>query len=120
MTTNLIEAAKRGTKQVSAMFPDVKPRIAPMPDISREEMWEYICQLETRLAPKVVYPKVEACVKVLVEDQSLAILPINVLAEIVRVVFAQAGVQCKCSTASVRWYISQNQRNWAIIQRRKM
>lgn len=87
-----------------------------------ESLWaeNQALQLELRKLKKLkrgVKPKVENAVKLLVEDQRLAQIPIPMLAELIREVFKSQGIPSKCSESSVRWYLSQFSLEWDIVRR---
>lgn len=87
-----------------------------------ESLWEEVLALQKELAQlkklkRGVKPKVEDAVKLLVENQELAQIPIPMIAELIREVFKSYGIPSKCSESSVRWYLSQFSLEWDIVRR---
>ncbi len=95
----------------------------PPTDATVESLWNEVMELRKELrilkrTKRGVKPKVETAVKLLVEDERLAQLPIPMIAELVREVFKSYGIKCNTSESAVRWYLSQNSLEWDIIRRK--
>jgi hypothetical protein len=112
---NLSEQVNEAIKSLKGMFKDSEPAPPIPPDMTIEKLW--ILYLDATKKKKV-QPGVEEAVKLLLEDDRLAEIPIPMIAEIIREVFGAYGLKCKCSESSVRWYQSQRNLEWAIIRRR--
>lgn len=101
---------------------DKAPPTGPPEDATIQSLWEENQALQKELAQlkklkRGVKPKVGDAVKLLVENQDLAQIPIPMIAELIREVFKSYGIPCKCSESSVRWYLSQFSLEWDIVRR---
>lgn len=65
--------------------------------------------------PKVT---VEAAVRMILEDKETPNLNAALIADIIRTVFKRYGHDCKTSTGSVRWYITEKTQEWDIVPRK--
>lgn len=114
---NLSEQVNRAIVVVKGMFKDNDPA-PPIPEgMTLEQLWVMYQDLLNKKKKKQL-PGVEEAVKLLLEDDALAEIPIPMVAEIIREVFSAYGLKCKCSESSVRWYQSQRNLEWAIVRRR--
>lgn len=82
-------------------------------DATYEELWDRILILERK---KVKKPKVEAVVRLLLEDPELIHISLRDLAKIIQEVYAKYGLTCRTSEKSLSWYCSQRS-NWDIQRR---
>jgi hypothetical protein len=94
----------------------------PPAEATVESLWAEVLALQSELAQlkklkRGVKPKVEDAVKLMVENQALAQIPIPMIAELIREVFKSYGIPSKCSESSVRWYLSQFSLEWDIVRR---
>jgi len=94
----------------------------PPAEATVESLWEEVLALQKELAQlkklkRGVKPKIEDAVKLMVEDQRLAQIPIPMIAELIREVWKSYGIPSKCSESSVRWYLSQFSLEWDIVRR---
>ena len=112
---NLSDQVNKAVSLLKDLFRDAEPIGQPPPDATVESLWRELQLLKKK---KVRHPGVEECVKALLEDKDLAEIPVVMIAEIVREVFAAYGIKCKCSESSVRWYQSQRGLEWKIVKRR--
>lgn len=114
---------QEAVKVLKGMFGTDKPGPVRPPDgATVESLWEEVLLLQKELAQlkktkRGVKPRVEDAVKLLVEKQELAQIPIPMIAELIREVFKVYGLKCSCSESSVRWYLSQKSLEWDIIKR---
>jgi len=105
------------------MFGTTKPGpVGPPDDATLESLWEEVLSLKKELhqlrkMKRGVKPKVENAVKLLVENQELAQIPIPMIAELIREVFKSYGLKATTSESSVRWYLSQFSLEWEIVRR---
>jgi hypothetical protein len=107
------EQAIIAAKAVDSLFLGGMPA---MPEnATLESLWLEICLLKG----KAKKPKKVDAIKMLLEDERLAGLPIPLLADIIKKVFHNRGVACDTSDSSIRWYISQKTLEWNIIPRDK-
>jgi hypothetical protein len=108
---------------LKAMFGKDEPAPpGPPKEATLQSLWEEVkaLQLELMQIKKLkrgVKPKVEDAVKLMVENQALAQIPITMIAELIREVFKAYGIPSKCSESSVRWYLSQFSLEWDIVRR---
>ena len=108
---------------IKGMFGKSEPEpLGPPAEATVESLWSEILELRKELKAikklkRGVKPKVGDAVKLLVEDQRLAQIPIPIIAEIIREVFKTYGIPSKCSESSVRWYLSQFSLEWDIVKR---
>jgi hypothetical protein len=113
---NLSEQVNHAIQQLKGMFGGAEPPPPPPSDATIESLWAMV--LELRGFKKKNRPGVEEAVKLILEDQELAEIPIPMVAEIIREVYNIYGIKCKCSESSVRWYQSQRNLEWSIVRRR--
>jgi hypothetical protein len=113
----LAEQVNQAILDIKGMFKETVPA-PPIPaDMTLEKLWVlYQDSLNTK--KKRSAPGVEEAVKLLLENDKLAEIPIPMIAEIIREVFGAYGLKCKCSESSVRWYQSQRNLEWSIVRRR--
>lgn len=122
-TLSLEQQIQEAITVLKGMFGKEEPASAgPPAEATVESLWAENQALQKELAQlkklkRGVKPKVEDAVKLLVEDQRLAQIPIPMLAELIREVFKSYGIPSKCSESSVRWYLSQFSLEWDIIRR---
>lgn len=112
---NLNDQVNKAVSMLKGLFRDAEPLGQPPPDATIESLWRELQLLKKK---KIRHPGVEECVKAILEAPELAEIPVAMVAEIVREVFAAYGIKCKCSESSVRWYQSQRGLEWKIIKRR--
>lgn len=119
----LEQQIQEAIKTLRSLFGNNKPEPnGPPEDATVDSLWSEIVALRKeitalRKTKRGVKPKVEDAVKLLVEDQRLAQIPIPMLAELIREVFKSYSINCKCSESSVRWYLSQFSLEWDIVRR---
>jgi hypothetical protein len=102
---------------VKDLFGTVDPIPQIPTDLTMEALWVMYC--DTQRKRVVRPPKIETAVKRLLEDPNLDEVPIHMLAEIIREVYAAYGIVCKCSESSLRWYQSQRNLEWNIVRRKQ-
>ena len=113
---HLSDQVNKAIASVKQMFQGSEPA-PPIPEgMTLEQLWVLYLDV-TRPKKKRSSPGVEDAVKLILEDQELAEIPIPMIAEIVREVFKAYGVKCRCSESSVRWYQSQRNLEWNIVRR---
>jgi hypothetical protein len=113
---NLSDQVNQAIMQLKEKFNGAEPAPTPPPDATIESLWSMI--LELRGIKKKHRPSVEESVRLLLEDEGLAEIPIPMIAEIIREVFNIYGIKCKCSESSIRWYQSQRNLEWTIVRRK--
>ena len=119
----LEQQIQEAIKVLKGLFGNDKPEpVGPPEDATVESLWAEVILLRKeitslRKTKRGVKPKVETAVKLLVEDQRLAQIPIPMLAELIREVFKSYSIPSKCSESSVRWYLSQFSLEWDIVRR---
>lgn len=99
--------------RLKSLFKNSEPLPPPPPDATIESLWAQL-----HASRKIHRPTIEEAVRLLLEDDDLAEIPIPIIAEIIREVFLAYGVPCRCSESSVRWYQSQRNMEWDIVRRR--
>ena len=120
---NLEEQIQEAIVVVKGMFVDhTTDDILPV-DATIESLWVEIAILKKEIASlkktkRGIRPRVEDAVKLLIENIQLNQIPIPMIAEIVREVFKLYGIPSKCSSSSVRWYLSNRSLEWDIIRRK--
>lgn len=107
---NIREQVTKAELAVDQLFTDAPN---PPPGATLESLWAEILQLK-KLIRK---PKVQTAIKLLLEDEELAGLPIPLIGNIVKAGFEKRGFTCNCSESSIRWYISQKTMEWNIVRR---
>ena len=107
---NLKEQVDNAMVDVDLLFTD-----APHPpeNATVESLWLEILKLRGLIKK----PKVQAAIKLLLEDKELAGIPIPLMANIIKAGFEKRGFECNCSESSIRWYISQKTMEWSIVRR---
>lgn len=114
MTLTFQEQAVEAVQIIKDMFKDMCPIPERPADLTIDELWIMYCDKKF----KYKTPGVENAVKLLLEDPRLCEIPIPMIAEIIREVFGAYGINCSCSTKSVRWYQSQRGMAWNIVRRK--
>lgn len=109
----LSEQVDAAIMAVKGMFKEASPIPPIPPDMTLEKLWILYNSGKKRTSPGV-----EEAVRLLLENEALAEIPISMIAEIIREVFTAYNVKCACSESSVRWYQSQRNLEWSIVRRR--
>lgn len=107
---NVREQITKADKALDKLFVDTP---LPPPGATVMSLWEEILRLK-KLVRK---PKVEAAVRLLLEDPTLHSIPIGLMADLIKNAFERRGFTCNIKEASVRWYISQRTVDWSIVKR---
>jgi hypothetical protein len=119
----LEQQIQEAIKVLKDMFgKDEQASPGPPAEATIESLWGEILSLQKELSQlkklkRGDKPKIEDAVKLMVENQRLAQIPIPMIAELIREVFKSYGIPSKCSESSVRWYLSQFSLEWDIIRR---
>jgi hypothetical protein len=123
MSLPLEQQIQVAIQELKTLFGNAEPGpIGPPEDATVESLW---IELETarkeimqlKKTKRGVKPKIESAVKLLVENQELAQIPIPMIAELIREVWKSYGIASSCSESSVRWYLSQFSLDWDIVRR---
>jgi hypothetical protein len=111
---NLKQQVELAITMVDAVFYDgSKP---PIPEgATVQGLWDEILKMRGLIKK----PKVVETVRMLLEDERLADVPIPVLADVMKKVFARHRMKCATTENSIRWYISQHTMSWDIKRRAK-
>ena len=107
------EQAIEAVRCIDALFDDSMP---PVPENATIQLlWAELC----RLKGKVKKPKKVEAIKLVLENPQLDGLNVDIIADIIRKVFARHGMKCKTTAESIRWYISQKTLDWNLVPRNK-
>lgn len=102
----------KATEKLCKLFEFDEP-IPPLPDdLTREDLWRML-----QAKGRMVKPPIELAARILLEDPDLAELTPEQIAAIIREVYRMHGLDCRCSEASIRWYMSQKNIIWNIVKR---
>ena len=103
---------ERATKLLCKLFEFDEP-IPPLPDdLTREDLWRMLYA-----KGRMVKPPIEVAARILLEAPDLAEMSPEQIATTIREVYRMHGLDCRCSEASIRWYMSQKNILWNIIKR---
>jgi hypothetical protein len=123
MSLPLEQQIQEAIKELKTLFGNAEPGpIGPPVDATIESLWAELEAarkeiMQLKKTKRGVKPKIESAVKLLVENQELAQIPIPMIAELIREVWKSYGIASACSESSVRWYLSQFSLDWDIVRR---